>query len=385
MLPMNLFSKGLLHSINRPSFPKELKWELALEFSSIGVWEFDAKLNRVFFSEGSKQIIGVTNTDFGKNPQDWNNRVHPEDKLKYFQDFQDHLNGYVPMYENEHRILCEDGTYKWIRDRGKIVERTRTGKCKRVIGTHTDITKLKTSDTKINEALNIATKQNNTLKNFAHIVTHNLKQHSANFESILDLYSTAESLAEKRELMAHLKLLSRSFSKTISNLNDVVCVQTSKNKKIEKIYLKKEVDAILKMLDMVIKKSKATIHNNISSKLYIYYNPSYFESIVQNLLTNALKYKHPDRDPIINIDCSFDHEKIELKVTDNGSGIDLKKFGNDIFNLYKTFHHNDDAEGVGLYLIKNQIENYGGSISVDSKVNEGTTFTITAKNTLESA
>ncbi|WP_238566264.1 ATP-binding protein [Jejuia pallidilutea] len=93
-----------------------------------------------------------------------------------------------------------------------------------------------------------------------------------------------------------------------------------------------------------------------------------------------MKYKHPDRNPIVTIDCAYDKEKLELKVSDNGLGIDLKKYGNDLFGLYKTFHHNKDAEGVGLYLVKNQIESYGGRILLDSEVGKGATFTIIAPN-----
>ena len=115
-------------------------------------------------------------------------------------------------------------------------------------------------------------------------------------------------------------------------------------------------------------------------KYFIYYNLSYFESVIQNLLTNAIKYKHKDRNPVIHIDYALKPHAIDLIISDNGRGVDLDKFGKDIFGLYKTFHHNEDAEGVGLYLIKNQIESFGGKISVKSEVNTGTTFTISVTN-----
>ncbi|MBP0905558.1 PAS domain-containing protein [Mariniflexile gromovii] len=88
----------------------EYKWKFALKNSNIGIWEFDAHLNRVFFSEESKKIIGIESEEFGTNPQDWNNRVHPEDKEKYFKDFKDHLNGLKPLYTNVHRVMHKDGT-----------------------------------------------------------------------------------------------------------------------------------------------------------------------------------------------------------------------------------------------------------------------------------
>lgn len=362
---------------NRPPiFNEDMKSRLALQYSKIGVWEYNASSHRVFFSEGSKQIIGIQDPDFGKNPYDWNNRVHPEDQDRYYQDFQDHANGLKSMYENEHRVRCADGSYKWIRDRGKIVEWNEDGSYKRIIGTHTDITEIKKSENKIISALSVATEHNNRLKNFAHIVTHNLKQHSANFDNLIQLCEQSESEEEKKELFEYLKTLSNSFTKTVSNLNTIVSSQSKAKNRRERINVKEEIDQILNMLQAVIKASKADVKNLVNEKLVVYYNLSYFESIVQNLLTNAIKYKHPDRDPEIIISCENTLDAIILRVKDNGVGIDLKKYGKDLFGLYQTFHKNEDAEGVGLYLIKNQIESFGGHIYVDSEVNVGTTFTI---------
>ena len=362
------------------TFVDDLKWQLALEYSGIGMWEYDAISHRVYFSEGSKKIIGVSDPFFGTDAQAWNNLVHPDDRATYFQDFQDHLKGLKPMYENEHRVRCFDGTYKWIRDRGKIVEWDEHNKPKKIIGTHTDITTQKHNEETINASLIIATEHNNRLKNFAHIVTHNLKQHTSNFETLLDFYSEIDNINEKEEIIEHLRVLSNSLTKTIVNLHDVVNVQNNRSNKIKKIFIAKEIDHILDLLKLAISENNATIHNNINNKLFLYYNYSYFESIIQNLLSNAIKYQHPDRDPVISIDCTYDKKEFKLIISDNGVGIDLDKFGDDIFGLYKTFHYNTDAEGVGLYLIKNQIESFGGSISVDSEVGVGTTFTITAKN-----
>lgn len=362
------------------TFVDDLKWQLALEYSGIGMWEFDAALNRVYFSEGSKKILGVSDPFFGNDVNAWNNRVHPEDKEKYFQDFQDHLKGLKPMYENEHRVLCDDCSYKWIRDRGRIVEWDEDNAPKRIIGTHIDITTQKQQEQSVNDALIIATEHNNKLKNFAYIVTHNLKQHTANFESLMDFYYESDDPNEKEEIMGHLKTLSQCLTKTIANLNEVVHVQNSKSKEVKKIFIAKEINHILDLLHYVISENNATIYNNISKKLFLYYNNSYFESIIQNLLSNAIKYKHPDRDPVISIDCAYDKQEFKLIISDNGMGIDLEKYGDDIFGLYKTFHHNNDSEGIGLYLIKNQIESFGGRITVDSKVGVGTSFTIYAKN-----
>jgi signal transduction histidine kinase len=100
------------------------------------------------------------------------------------------------------------------------------------------------------------------------------------------------------------------------------------------------------------------------------------ESIFQNLLSNAIKYRAPNRKAKIHFETNVRNEAVELRVTDNGQGIDLKKFGDKLFGLHRTFHNHDEARGVGLFLIKTQIESMGGSISAESQVGKGTTFII---------
>ncbi len=357
----------------------ELKWEFACKNSNIGIWDFDADLDRVFYSDESKNIIGYSD-DFGTNPNDWNDKVHLDDKEQYFKDFQDHLDGLTPFYENEHRILCKNGTYKWILDKGKIIERDAKNNPKRIIGTHSDITKQKESEIAISKSLKLITEQNNRLKNFTHIVTHNLKSHSGNFENLLEFYVEADSIAEKEELVTHLQTVSGSLSKTIGNLNEIVSVQTSKDDKIAKLNVFDYINNTINLQEVEIEKSKALVLNKFDHTITLDFNPAYLESIFQNLLSNAIKYKHPDRNPHIEISSKTTEKHIIITIEDNGLGIDLDKYGNDIFNLYRTFHNNENSEGVGLYLIKNQIESFGGTIDVDSKVNVGSKFTITFPN-----
>ena len=364
---------------------ERLKWKFALENSNIGIWSWDNTNNqdRVFFSKESKTILGFKDNDgnnFGANSQDWNDRVHSEDRKKYFQDFQDHLNGLYPIYENVHRVLCNDGSYKWISDKGKIIEKDKDGKAVRIIGTHTDITSRIESEKRIKKSLETVTKQNNKLRNFAHIVTHNLKEHAGNFESLLSFYDEAETKEDKEELIAYLKTLSQSLGTTISNLNQIVTVESKQDVSIEKINVNDYVERAIKLLNVVIKNSNTTVINSIDENLEIIFSPAYMESIIQNLMTNAIKYKHPDRDPVIEIKSTTYNENIVIKITDNGLGVNLNKFGKDIFGLYKTFHTNENSEGVGLYLIKSQIESLGGTIDLASVVDIGTSFIITIPN-----
>lgn len=359
---------------------KEQVLKFTLENSNIGTWDYNATTKTVVYSKESKSILGFEEDEIGTTAQEWNDRVHPDDKAHYFQDFNNHLIGINPDYVNEHRIKCKDGSYKWVLDRGRIIERDMYGKPTRIIGTHTDISERKEQEEILFKNQKIIQDQNNRLKNFALIVTHNLKSHTANFDSLLNFYEEAEDKNEKTEIINHLKTVNNSLTKTISNLNKIVSTQRSKNKNLQAINVNLYVVNAVQFLQTKIKETKFIVHNDIDADLFLEYNPAYFQSILQNLLSNTIKYKHPDRTPIIKIKSIVTPEEIILTITDNGLGIDLDKYGNDIFELYRTFHNNENAEGVGLYLTKSQIEAFDGTIEVESTVNVGSTFTIKYPN-----
>ena len=360
---------------------ENVKWQLALEISKVGIWDFNTETNKIFFSKPSKAIIGFEDDDaFGQNINDWNDRVHPEDKEQYFKDFKDHLNGLLPNYENKHRILHKDGTYRWVLDRGQYIEKNISGEATRVIGTHVDITDYADNEQKIKETLDLIAKKNSKLQNFAHIVTHNLKQHAGNFESLLQFYDEAKDEEEKTEMLDYMKTLSKSLTKTINDLSEIVSIQSKPEETSENIKLNAKINNVLKDLEYLISEKSANIKVSISDDCSVNFNKSYLYSIVQNLVTNAIKYKHPKRNPEILIASECFDTHTNLVVKDNGIGINLDKFKNDLFGLYKTFHNNPDAEGVGLYLVKNQLEAFGGSVDVESTINEGTTFTLHLPN-----
>ena len=125
-----------------------------------------------------------------------------------------------------------------------------------------------------------------------------------------------------------------------------------------------------------INETGAQINCNFEKAPEINYPNIYLESIFLNLLSNSLKYKSNERSPIINFSTYYDGKQLWMEVTDNGSGIDLEKYGHQVFKLRKTFHQHPESRGVGLFLIKNQIEAMGGEITIHSKENIGTTFKV---------
>ncbi len=125
--------------------------------------------------------------------------------------------------------------------------------------------------------------------------------------------------------------------------------------------------------------ANAIIYNEIDEDLNVRAIPAYLDSIVLNFLTNAIKYKSDERVPIIELSSEVQGDFVVFKVKDNGLGIDMEKFGDKIFQMYKTFHYNEDAIGIGLFITKNHIESLGGKVEVKSEVGIGTEFVIYLK------
>ena len=117
----------------------EERWKFALEGAGDGVWDWNAETNKVFFSPRWKSMLGYNDDEISDSLDEWSSRIHPDDNEKCFNDLQKYFDGVTTHYVNEHRMLCKDGSYKWILDRGKVVKKKSDGKPLRVIGTHTDI------------------------------------------------------------------------------------------------------------------------------------------------------------------------------------------------------------------------------------------------------
>ena len=240
-----------------------------------------------------------------------------------------------------------------------------------------NITDRKKNDIALNKSLELVTEQNKRLLNFSYIVSHNLRSHASNMISILNFLEKEQSEQEKANLMVHLKKVSQLLNETLFNLNEVVSIQKNLNTTIDRLNLFNYINQTIAVLNKEISAKNALVENLVPSNIDINFNPAYLESILLNFLTNAIKYSAPDRQPLIQFKINVNQNKIELLIVDNGIGIDLHKYHDRIFGMYKTFHGNKDARGIGLFISKNQIDAMGGKVEVFSEPNIGSTFKIT--------
>jgi len=220
--------------------------------------------------------------------------------------------------------------------------------------------------------------RNKNLEQFAYIISHNLRAPVASILGLVDLFQN-ESLSdtEKEEVMKFLFSSVKRLDGVIKDLNHILQVKKDVSEKREEIRLTELVDDIRLSIGNLVQSEQAIIVCDFSGAETIVSVKSYLHSIFYNLISNSIKYRRPNEAPVIEIKSNRRRDgKIELSFQDNGIGIDLEKDGQEIFGLYKRFHTQVEGKGMGLFMVKIQVETLRGKINIKSKVNEGTRFKI---------
>ncbi len=244
------------------------------------------------------------------------------------------------------------------------------------LGIATDISELKKAEHELKYILNLTNEQNDRLLNFAHIVSHNLRSHASNFSMILNALEVEEEESIKEDMTNMLRKASNNLNETVQNLNDVVLINTQIGVAMEPILVKDCIGKAIENLNSQIKYEDASIVNEIDPNLKVYGVKAYLDSVFLNLISNSIKYRSKERKPILKISSEIQENRVQLYFEDNGLGIDTERYKDKLFGMYKTFHGNENARGIGLFITKNQILAMKGQIDVESKINVGTKFII---------
>ncbi|MBC7913340.1 MAG: HAMP domain-containing histidine kinase [Pyrinomonadaceae bacterium] len=180
-----------------------------------------------------------------------------------------------------------------------------------------------------------------------------------------------------KQIFEYIMQSAESIDTLIKDLNDVLTARSPLNEKRELFALTEIVKGVCNNLEQQINTSKAFICIDISDEANELNSiKSYVQSIVHNLISNAIKYKSVNRNPEISIKAWKDADHTYLEVSDNGIGIDLEQHGQHIFGLYKRFTVQNEGKGLGLHMTKAQVESLGGTISIESQLDKGCTFKI---------
>lgn len=340
-----------------------------------GVWVWNIDTGEEWWSDNYYRLLGYEPGELTPSYLTFIKQLLHADDIKYFiqEDGSPILRGVSEV--SEMRLLCKNKQYRWFEATARLIL-DEQGKPDKMIGAIIDINEKKLQQSEWQQTMDILNRQNQLLSQFAYTATHNFRSYSNNIKGLIALYHEMTDKADQQECIDKIEEVADSLSISLMHLNEMLKNKNSFSPERTVLYFADVCKFVLNVLEPSIAKSHANITTNFTNANHLFYIYASLESILLNLISNAIKYKHPERIPQIHISTAMANNKTQLIITDNGIGIDLEKYGNRMFKMYQVFHENTDAKGIGLYLIKNQIESLGGTIQVQSEVGKGSTFIV---------
>jgi PAS domain S-box-containing protein len=225
------------------------------------------------------------------------------------------------------------------------------------------------------------TQNNKDLKQFSYITSHNLRAPLSNLTGLLSLLDDIQiDNGEMKEILEGFNKSTLLLNDTINDLTKIMIIKDNPSIQKECVVLKEIFENVYSSLTFQLSKLQPILEINFDKAPILEINKSYIESILLNLLTNSIKYKSENKILKITVTTYQEKNHTTILFEDNGIGIDLERNRDKIFGLYQRFHDYPDSKGLGLYLVKSQVEAMGGTISIESEVEKGTRFTLTFKN-----
>lgn len=222
---------------------------------------------------------------------------------------------------------------------------------------------------------------NNDLQQFSYTISHNLRGPLASITGLLTLVNEDELGPSNQPLLGHFKSSVNALEATIRDLSYIIDTRNRITRLRQPILWSELMENIKTQLHKDIEDNQIEIITSFDDAPEIFSVRPMVHSILYNLVSNAMKYRHPERVCVVKVRTSKGFDHVQLEVSDNGMGIDLKRFGDKLFSLYRRFHTHIEGKGLGLFLVKLQTESLGGKIDVKSELDKGTSFIIRLKVT----
>lgn len=318
------------------------------------------------------KTLGYTRDELLSKPI--NDFVYIEDKVATVES-RESVKRSIPLINFENRYVTKSGEIVWLSWTSIGIEEQEL-----VFGVAKNITHKKRLEEDRNLLLTKLTKANDEFKQLAYTTSHDLRSPVTNLLSIFKMIKDKQ-IDDKEivELLDMLEHSTHSISNTLNNYVDILIQKKSLNVELEVVSFTASINAIQRSLRSLIIDTKTEITSDFTATDTVTFNKAYLESIFLNLISNSIKYAKPNTYPKIFFQSKKENGIITLMCKDNGLGFDMDKVKDRIFGFNQTFHENKDSKGIGLYLVHNHLTSLGGNIELDSRLNEGATFTLTFK------
>ncbi|CAM3717207.1 ATP-binding protein [Mucilaginibacter galii] len=338
----------------------------------VGGWELDLVSGKRTWS---KTVYDILELPYDRN-------IYEDDIASYYPDpytesLEQAMNRAITAGEKwdlEVQTLTQGGKMVWVRHTGEPVK-NETGEVIKLRGILMDIDRYKSHELALTSALTVTKEKKQQLKNFSYVLSHNIRNHTSNLSALTDMVSTENLDKGNLDLLFMTRQVTKALTTTLDDLADVIQARDQVMEQ-EILNLYYEISESLRAISTQFDGINIQISCNLGIP-QVYFSKVYLQSIIEQLVSNAIRYRNTHKQLQLTINSYInDDGRTVLELKDNGRGIDLEKYGSKLFNLYTTFHNYPGARGVGLYLVKTQLESLGAQIEADSIPEVGSTFSI---------
>jgi len=285
------------------------------------------------------------------------------------------LTGISDSYTMLKRYFAKNGNIIWAQLSVSIVK-NELGAPKYFISQIQDVTDLKKGESEKEVFTEVIKEQNERLLNFSRIISHNLSTHAGNLKTLAQFTKTEVPEIINNESFIYLNEAITNLNETVKHLKNIAESTWFEKDDLKPLSLSKYITNAIYSVNALAVNNTCTIKNLVTENIKVVAVEAYLDSIILNLLTNAIKYRDKNKKSEVVLSAQVKDGFVVLSVKDNGLGLDMDKYGHKIFSLYQTFHKNKNARGVGLFITKSQVESIGGKIEFDSQVNVGSQFLV---------
>lgn len=347
----------------------EERWSFALEGSGDGVWDWDIPNNVVLLSKRGKAMLGYEEHEVGNGNNEWDTRVHPDDKQAAVAALQDNLDGKTESFTNEHRVRCKDGSYIWLLDRGKVVERSADGKPLRVIGTHTNITARKNMERIQSE--------------FISTVSHELRTPLTSIRGSLGLLEGGVLGEIPAKAKGIISVANKNCQRLITLVNDILDMDKLMSGKMGLQLVRADLNDVVQQAIEAnagyAQQYKIVVaFSKLASPAWAKLDLNRGMQVLTNLLSNAIKFTRENTAVSLRLVAQDSFWRIEVR--DHGEGIPVE-FQSRIFEAFAQADSANTRQqggtGLGLNISKSLVEQMLGTIGYETQTGVGTTFWFT--------
>ena len=359
----------------------EERWKFALEGAGDGVWDWEIGRQEVFFAPRWKSMLGFEDSEMGNRPNEWVDRVHPDDRQHVFSSFIDYCHSGQGIFQAEFRMRHKAGHHIWILSRGKVVHHEADGRPTRIVGTHSDITTLKQAERALRDK-QIAEAANRAKSEFLSRMSHELRtplNAIRGFAQLLVQRQDGNAAPESADYLRQIMLSTELLSELVNDVLDLQQIEAGAiSVAREAVSLADVVQQSAAMLEPMAVRHQVLIDNRVRAGTQVWADRRRLQQVLGNLLSNAIKYNRPGG--IVRLTLHAHGERGHaLCVEDTGPGLSAEQLAR-LFQPFERLGQDTshiEGTGLGLIITRSLTEAMGGHLEIRSQPGDGTRVYVT--------